>query len=85
MSFGMSNSLDCGPAVNFETRGPQHGLLQADRRKLMAASFFKTERSERSRQVIENKGQHFFQALQSRQVKENKGLIFCKAVRLLIT
>jgi protocatechuate 3,4-dioxygenase beta subunit len=40
--------------------------------------FAKPERTERSRQVTENKGQYFFRTLESRQVSENKGFIFVK-------
>jgi hypothetical protein len=38
----------------------------------------KAQRSERSQEVIENKGQYFFHSLQSQEVLENKEVIFVK-------
>jgi hypothetical protein len=49
----------------------------------IAAANAKTQRSERSRQLIENKDRPFSHALESRQIAENNMVIQLKAVSLL--
>jgi hypothetical protein len=44
--------------------------------------YFRTQRSERSRQLIENKDRSFFRTLESRQVTQNRNVTICKAVNL---
>jgi hypothetical protein len=45
--------------------------------KIEAANV-KTQRAERSQEVVENKGKCFSNRLQSQEVSENKGVIFVK-------
>jgi hypothetical protein len=45
---------------------------------MIAAENVKTQRSERSQEVIESKGKCFSHRLQSQEVSENKGVIFVK-------
>jgi hypothetical protein len=44
----------------------------------IGAANVKSQRSERSQEVVENKGKCFSHTLQSQEVSENKGVIFVK-------
>jgi hypothetical protein len=66
-------------------RAATEGKLQVERlgTSKIEAEKVKAQRSERSRQLVENKDQAFSHGLESRQLVENMGSYFCKAVNIL--
>ena len=68
----------------FEIEDLVESLIERLEESRVGAGNLRTQRYERSQEVIENKGDRFITNCNSQEVSENKWVIFCKAKRLLI-